>query len=143
MRFTLCYKEYSFNMTLGAMKQFKDATGKDLWHTLLAFLDEWMASEGKSTLARCRAVYDAVDFETASELIHCLVKSEDKSIPLIEVEDAMFRVGWLPMDLDNQNVNPYPLILVSIAHDINKMFESELEAVKKSHAPTEQAESKS
>ncbi len=49
-------------MTLGAMKQFKDATGKDLWHTLLAFLDEWMAIEGKSPLARCRAVYNTVDF---------------------------------------------------------------------------------
>lgn len=129
-------------MSLGAMKQFKDATGKDLWHTLLAFLDEWMKSEGKSPLARCRAVYDVVDFETAAELIHALVKAEDKSIPLAEIEDSMFRVGWLPVDLDNGKVNPYPLILVSIAHDVNKLFASEIESVKKSHAATELQENK-
>lgn len=142
MRFTLCYKEYSFGMSLGAMKQFKDATGKDLWHTLLAFLDDWHASEGKSPLSRCRAVYGTVDFDTAAELIYCLVRSENKSIPLSEIEDAMFLVGWLPTDLDNSNVNPYPLILVSIAHDINKMFASEVDKVKKSHAGTELHESK-
>ena len=130
-------------MTLGAMKQFKDATGKDLWHTLLAFLEEWMSSEGKSTLSRCRAVYGVVDFETAAELIHALVKAEDKSIPLVEIEDAMFNVGWLPVDLDNGKVNPYPLILVSIAHDINKLFTDEIESVKKSHADIELQENKS
>jgi hypothetical protein len=136
MRFTLCYKEYTFRMTLGAMKQFKSATGKDLWHTLIAFLDDWMKSEKESTLSRCRGVYNVVDFATAAELIHALVKAEDKSIPIAEIEDAMFRVGWLPTDLDNQNINPYPLILVSIAHQINESFSAEVDEVKKSYAAT-------
>ena len=136
MRFTLCYKEYPFRMTLGAMKQFKSATGKDLWHTLIAFLDDWMKSEKESTLTRCRGVYNVVDFATAAELIHALVKAENKSIPMAEIEDAMFRVGWLPVDLDDGNINPYPLILVSIAHQINETFSSEVEEVKKSHAVT-------
>ena len=123
-------------MTLGAMKQFKDATGKDLWHTLIAFLDDWMKSEKESTLSRCRGVYNVVDFATAAELIHALVKAEDKSIPIAEIEDAMFKVGWLPVDLEDNNVNPYPLILVSIAHQINSSFDSGVEDLKKSHAVT-------
>ena len=123
-------------MTLGAMKQFKGATGKDLWHTLIAFLDDWMKSEKESTLSRCRGVYSVVDFGTAAELIHALVRTENKSIPIAEIEDAMFRVGWLPTDLEDSNINPYPLILVSIAHQINESFSVEAEEVKKSHAAT-------
>jgi hypothetical protein len=130
-------------MTLGAMKQFKDATGKDLWHTLIAFLDEWTKSEKESTLTRCRGVFNTVDFATAAELIHALVKAEDKSIPIAEIEDAMFRVGWLPVDLEDGNVNPYPLILVSIAHQVNSAFSVEIENLKKSHAVTKLQESQS
>ena len=123
-------------MSLGAMRQFKSATGKDLWHTLIAFLDDWMKSEKESTLTRCRGVYNVVDFATAAELIHALVRAEDKSIPIAEIEDAMFRVGWLPVDLEDGKINPYPLILVSIAHQINETFSSEVKEVKKSHAVT-------
>ena len=136
MRFTLCYKEYPFKMSLGAMKQFKVATGKDLWHTLVAFLDEWMQGEGESVLKRCRRAYEVVDFVTAAELIHALVKAENKSVPIAEIEDAMFRVGWLPTDLENNNVNPYPLVLVSIAHQINDEFTLGVEQEKKSQAVT-------
>ncbi len=136
MRFTLCYKEYPFKMTLGAMKQFKSATGKDLWHTLIAFLDDWMKSEQESTLTRCRGVYNTVDFATAAELFHALVKAEDKSIPIAEIEDGMFRVGWLPVDIENPSVNPYPLILVSIAHQINEEFSNGVDNTKKSQAVT-------
>ena len=127
-------------MTLSAMKQFKEATGKDLWHTLVSFLDDWHKSEKESTLARCRGVYDVVDFAIAAELIYALVRAENKNIPIAEIEDAMFRVGWLPVDLEDDKISPYPLILVSIAHQINNGFSEGVEAEKKSHAATKQQE---
>jgi len=127
-------------MTLGAMKQFKAATGKDLWHTLVAFLDDWMKSAKESDLTRCRGVYNTVDFATAAELIHALVKAENKSIPIAEIEDAMFRVGWLPINLDDDGVSPYPLILVSIAHQVNAQFSEGVDNEKKLHAATKQQE---
>ena len=110
-------------MTLGAMKQFKSATGLDLWHTLISFLDEWMKSKDESTLTRCRIAYGAVGFDVAAELFYALVRAEDKSIPIAEIEDGMFRVGWLPNpDSDDAQCYPYPLILVDVAHQINAQF---------------------
>ena len=128
---SLCYKQYPYKMSLAAMKQFKQATGKDLWCTLIQFLECWHDSAGKSQLTRARKAYEVVDFETASHVFHSLIQAEDKSIPLIEIEDAMFKVGWLPNDHTGNMSDPYPLVLVALGHAINKQFEVDANAAKK------------
>ena len=135
MEFTLCYKSYPFKMSLGAMKQFQERTGKDLWSTLLMFLDEWMKSD-TSMLARCANTSRVIGFDDAAEMLHALVKAEDKSIPLDEIRDGMFKVGWIPSDVENRNVDPYTSILFNVANQINTAFSERVEAEKKLHAPT-------
>lgn len=118
----LCYKEYPYKMSLGAMKEFKKATGKDLWHTLLSMIEVYIATEESPLITRLRALYETLDFETAAYAFHCLIKQENKSIPLSEIEDSMFRVGWMPTDRDGDASEPWPFVMVKLAYDIDSHF---------------------
>jgi len=137
MDLVLCYKSYPAKMSLGAMKNFKDETGLDLWCTLLQFIECFGLSDGESTVTRLRKLQQIVDFHTAAKLIHSLVKSESSGIPLCEIEDAMYRCGWMPND--NDQTNPWPLIIVSIAHKIDKQF---TDSTPKKKADTSEAQAK-
>lgn len=137
MEFTLCYKSYPFKMSLQAMKQFEERTGKDLWSTLLQFLDEWMKHQESSVLTRCAKVSAVISFNDAAEMLHALVKAEDKSIPLDEIRDGMFRVGWMPSDASNDQVDPYTAVLFKVGTEINTLFNDGVKAEKKLHAATE------
>ena len=111
-------------MSLGAMKQFKQATGKDLWFSLLQFLEVFYEStESKSTtLTLCRRLYEVLDFETASLVFHSLINASGQKIPLIEIEDAMFRSGWLPTTREGEACEPWPLVMVSVAQECDKQL---------------------
>lgn len=61
-------------------------------------------------------------FAIVAKMIHCLVKQEDKSVPLAEIEDAMFRVGWMPTDEDGDMCEPWPLVVVMIATDVSEYY---------------------
>ena len=108
------------------MKNFKEATDKDLWFSLLHFLEVWTLSADDPILTRIRKVYEVVDFETAAYLFHSMIKTEDKSIPLSEIEDSMFKVGWLPNEREGDMSDPWPLVMVKVAHDINSQFSESL-----------------
>lgn len=126
MELKLCYKSYDFNVTLGACKSFYDQTGKDLQSVLLKYLSS-CASTGDQTLTdRMISFHDVCSFEDASILVSCLVKSEQKEIPLSEIQDGMFRSGWLPNDHDTEYLQPWPLLLVDIATKVNKYFSDNL-----------------
>lgn len=131
MALKLCYKEYPYKMSLAAMKQFKQATGQDLWCTLLKFMECYALTKDDVLITRMRKLYETVDFDTAAQLFYSLVKAESKEIPIEEIEDAMFKVGWLPTDRPTDLSEPWPLMLVVIAHEINKEFEQEISEIKK------------
>lgn len=118
----LGYKEYPYKMSLAAIKQFKDATGLDLWHTLLCYINAYRKTSGISLLEQMEQLTAVCDFATTAKLFHCLIKQENKSIPLSEIEDAMFRVGWRSNDEDDEKSRPYPLIAVLLAFDIDNAF---------------------
>lgn len=118
----LCYKEYQVKMTLGAMKQFKQATGKDLWCSLLLFLEAFYASKDLSILSRCTRMYEVMDFETASQVFHALINASGDKTSLAEIEDAMFRVGWLPSVKDDDFAEPWPLVMVALASECDRQL---------------------
>ncbi|HBU52206.1 hypothetical protein [Alteromonas australica] len=132
MELRLCYKTYPFKMNLAAMRQFKTKTNKDLWFTLVSFLETYIANQSKPTITLMRALYQCVDFETASEAFHALVKQGDSSIELEQIQDAMFRVGWRPVeDEDSEFIQPWPLILVDVANEIDQEFRATVSDIKK------------
>ncbi len=120
MDLVLCYKSYPAKMSLGAMKHFKDETGLDLWCTLMQFIECFSLSDKDPMLIRLRKLQEIIDFHTAAKLIHSLIRLESSGVPLCEIEDAMFRCGWLPSDSDQEN--PWPLVVVDLAHKIDNQF---------------------
>lgn len=132
MNVNLCYKSYPFKMSLQAMRDFKRATNKDLWFTLVSVLEVYFANLDKPVLTLLKALYEAVDFETASYAIHYLIKAEDKSIELEQIQDAMFRVGWRPVeDDDSEYRQPYPIVLVQMSKAIDSQLSDEVDVKKK------------
>jgi len=123
MELKLCYKTYNYKMTLGAMRKFKESSGHDLWNTLIKFIDVFSKSDGVNVQSRMSALYGVCDFYLAAKVFHCMIKEEDDSISLAEIEDGMFRVGWLPNDKDDSEMcQPWPLIMVKCAFDISANF---------------------
>ena len=121
MDINLYYKTYPVKMSLGAMKQFNNDTGLDLWCTLLKFRECFFLSIEEPIQTRLSRLNGIVDFHTGAKLIHALVKAEDKGVPLSEIEDAMFRCGW-NFSEDDQS-QPWPLLVVKLANDIDSEFE--------------------
>jgi hypothetical protein len=121
MDINLYYKEYPVKMSLEAMKDFNSSTGMDLWCTLLKFRECFFLSVNEPIQTRLSRLNEVVDFHTGAKLIHAMVKTENKMIPLSEIEDAMFRCGW--NFSDNENSQPWPLLVVKLANDIDHEFE--------------------
>lgn len=122
----LCYKEYDYKMSLGAIKSFKESTGMDLWCTLISFIECYLDTQKDPLVSRMRALYSIVDFEVASIAFHSLIKSGEKSknTPLAEIQDAMFRVGWTPSDREDDMSEPWPFVMVNAAFEIDSEFKS-------------------
>ena len=58
--------------------------------------------------------------------LYCLIKQAQDGIPVEEVQDSMFRVGFLPSDRDDDMSEPYQLVFASLALEINKTFNEEV-----------------
>ena len=122
MKITLCYKEYQCKLNLAACKSFYEQTGKDLNHTLLRYLELCRDTEEKSTMVRMREMFGLESFDVIAKLLTCVINQKDESIPLAEIEDSMFRVGWMPSDNDTGMCNPWPLVVTQLASDVSGYY---------------------
>jgi hypothetical protein len=118
----LCYKEYPAKLSLGSMDYYEQATGRDLWRDLLKYLEAWQKLKGLSTLEVITGLHDVVSFKNASYIFHSVIREEDSSRSLKEVQDAMFAVGWLPSDEDSTMAEPWPLVMYQVALDIHQQL---------------------
>ena len=125
----LCYKEYAYKVNLGACKKFYEQTGKDLTYTLMKYLDACRSTAKMPAAERLTHFFGIESFEVVSKLFHCLITQEDKSLPLAEIQDGMFRVGWMPSDKDSELCEPWPLVVVDLATQVNEYY-SELDKKK-------------
>ena len=135
MELTLCYKTYEAKMSLASMRSFKESTGLDMWHSLISFIECFDQNKTDSVLSRMNKLYKVMPFDVAARLFHSLIKHEMDSIPLIDIEDAMFRTGWLPTSHDHDKSEPWPLVMYQLAMGINAQFYEE-QTAKKSQADT-------
>lgn len=112
------------------MKRFKDATGRDLWALLSQYVVKYSELKDASLLSLCGELGDFCDFETASYIFYSLAKECNSRLTIDEIQDAMFHVGWRPSERPDDMSEPYPLVLVLIASDVDQYF-SELVVKKK------------
>ena len=131
MEIKLCYKTYPFKIDLSACKSFYDATGEDLQYLLLKYIDVCRSTTEKDLISRMSAFLAVCSFEVAAQAIHALVRTENKSIPLDEIRDGMFRVSWLPSDRVDDLSEPWSMVMLTIATQVNEYFASNLPVKKK------------
>ena len=118
----LCYKEYDFKLSLKAIKGFKKDTREDLMFTLSRVLECWSNNSDLSVRARINELYLCCDFELAAYAFYHLIRGSDSSIPLSEIEDAMFRVGITPNKVDDELCQPWTLVLVGVAESVESEY---------------------
>ena len=135
MQFTLCYKKYDYKMSLKAMREFEEATGKCLWSTLISYIYRWTSSRsnGDNLMLTLSSIGEVLTFSESAKLLHCLAKQENKLITIDEIEDAMFHVGLTPVDQADEQCQPYQLVIFQVAIDIHEYLKN-LSELKKSQA---------
>lgn len=118
-------------MSIGAMRQFNKTANKDLWHTLVQVLETYMVNVDKPLLTILERINANVSYFDAAKLFHALAQQENKSVSLEEIEDAMFRVGMIPVKDENSDlIEPWPLVLAGVANEVKETI-SEVVIVKK------------
>lgn len=122
MQFNLCYKQYDCKLNLAACKMFYEQTGKDLNYTLLRYLEATRETVNLDVVARLRHFFGLEDFAVIAKLFYCIIKQEQKDIPLAEIEDAMFRVGWMPTDDDGDMCEPWPIVVIQLASQVSEYY---------------------
>jgi len=118
----LCYKEYPYKLTLAARKAIHEQTGKNLTYTLMRYLEACRDTIDMQAIERLRHFFGLESFEVISKLFHCLIKQENKSIPIAEIQDAMYRVSWMPTDDDGDMCEPWPLVVVDLSTQVNEYY---------------------
>lgn len=107
-------------MTLGAMKHYADVTGgRDLWCDMLYFIEVWQDTQGESLISRMRKLHEVLSFQNAAHVFHSMIRGENKNIPLDEIEDCMFAVGWLPTERPGDMSEPWPFVMLTISQEVN------------------------
>ncbi len=118
----LCYMQYPAKLSLGSMDYYEEATGRDLWRDLLKFLEAWQKLKGLTTIEVITGLHDVVSFKNASYIFHSVIREENSSVSLKEIQDGMFAVGWLPSEDDSTMAEPWPLVMYKVALDIHRQL---------------------
>lgn len=118
----LFYKEYEYKITLGACKYFFEQTGKDLQHSLLLYCEASVTTVGMEPISRLRLFHSLLTFKDASTLFYSVIKQSGNNIPLAEIQDAMYRVSWLPTESEDGLCEPWPVVMLELATEANTYF---------------------
>ena len=122
MEFKLFYKSYDYKPSLAAIKQFKEATGLDLWSSLIKYMVCFTESrqQGESVGGMIHKLAGVLDFVESAQLFYCLAKQSNAKLTIDEVEDAMFHAGILPSAEESGLCEPYPIIIYKIALEVQE-----------------------
>lgn len=120
MEFKLFYKSYNYKPSINAVKEFKLATGLDLWSTLLKYMITFteVRKSGATTAELICKLSEVIGFTEAAQLFYIIAKQENKALTLSEVEDAMFHAGIAVSTEEHDLAEPYPFVLYKVAIDV-------------------------
>ena len=113
-------------MTLNACKVFFEQTGLDLQTVFLKYISEAANSKGLSVADRLIAFSELYSRDVACKALHCMIKEENKSIPMEEIQDGTYRVGWMASDRDDDMSEPWSMVMVTTALQVHEYFSENL-----------------
>ncbi len=130
MKFKLAYKEYPFSISLASCKRFTDASGLDLHPVMMDYIHKFTELKDASILDRLTQLSKLYSRDVACHLFMSITDKE-KDIPLEEFQDATFRVSWIQSSRDDDLSEPWPLVIVALAMQVNKYINENLHVKKK------------
>jgi hypothetical protein len=126
----LCYKEYPYKLNLKACKVFFEQTGLDLQTVFMKYIVACSKTQGMSVMERLVFFSEVYTRDIACKALHAIISQEKDSIPIEEIEDATFRVGWSINEKSDDMSEPWCMVMLQTAIDIN-LYLSSGEDVKK------------
>jgi hypothetical protein len=130
MDFKLAYKSYSFGISLASCKRFTDATGLDLHPVLMEYIHKFTELKEASILDRLTQLSKLYSREVACHLFMSIT-DKDSNATLDEFQDATFRVSWIQSKRDDDLSEPWPLVIVALAMEVNKYINDNIHVKKK------------
>jgi hypothetical protein len=118
----LCFKEYDWKLNLKACKVFYEQTGHDLQTVFMDYIVACAKTDGYGALEKMAYFSRLYSREIASKALHSIIYQENKNIPLAEIEDATFRVSWMPVECEGEVMEPWPMVMLEVAMQINDYF---------------------
>ena len=130
MQFKLCYKTYGFGISLAACKGFTDSTSLDLHSVLMDYIHAYTDLVGESELSKLTALSKIYSRDIACKVFGAIT-DKAQNIPVEEFEDATYRTSWVQSSRVDGFSEPWPLVLVGVAMDINKYIAENIHVKKK------------
>lgn len=112
LEFKLAFKAYEAKPSIGAIRLFKEKTGKDLFHFCLELQRCYIESRDSVELAR------VANFADTAWFFYALTKEGGSGASIEELQDAMFRVGVVGDDEGGDYAEPYTLIALQLALEV-------------------------
>ena len=122
MKIKLCYKEYPIKMSLGACKAFSDKTGLDLQTVLMEYIAKCSDNSDKTLMGRMVSFAKIYNRSVACDAIHALINGGGAGVSLDEIQDATYRVGWAVSERDDDISEPWPMVMLDAALQVNDYF---------------------
>jgi hypothetical protein len=95
--FTLCYKQYDYEVTLAASKEFKQETGKCLIDFICLACSAYVDAKNASGLLKDRTVsmMQVVPSDDCAFALYCLAKTKNRALTFEEVWDATMKTQFV------------------------------------------------
>jgi hypothetical protein len=68
--------------------------------------------------------------DIACKALHAIIDAETDGVSLAEIEDATFRVSWIANIKDDDLSEPWPMVMLNTALEINSYFASNIQSKK-------------
>ena len=120
----LCYKEYPYKLNLKACKVFFEQTGLDLQTVFMKYIVACSKTQGMSVMERLVYFSELYTRDIACKALHAIISQEKDGIPIDEIEDATFRVGWSINEKPDDMSEPWCMVMLNTALDINTYLSS-------------------
>ncbi len=115
----LCYQKYETSVTLAAHREFLKRQGQSLGYYIGKTIIASASAQGAPLLQHMNTIVEAVPFGVALDMFDVIT---DKDVSKEELEDAMFRVDWIPTERDGDMSEPWPFVLATLAGEYSEIY---------------------
>lgn len=115
----LCYQKYDTSVNLAAHREFLKRQGHSLGYYIGKAIIASAEGVDSGVAVQMSNIAEAVPFGVALDIFDVIT---DKGVPKEEIEDAMFRVDWIPTDRNGDMSEPWTFVLARLAGEYSEIY---------------------